>query len=99
LGLSQCRPVADTITGVDLSSNDPSSARHKLCTTRCDSLHTDAKLAERDRHRAAIRACGGNTECRKAEHRLHRENRRRIEADKKACKRACYNEGAVSGGR
>jgi hypothetical protein len=83
-GLAQCRPVGDAITELDLSTSDPSSARHKRCTMRCDSLHTEAKVAERARHRTAIRACGEDLECRKAEHRLCRENKRHIESDKKA---------------
>ena len=99
LVLSQCRPVADSVTGMDLYAGGRTSLQHKQCTMKCDSLHTLAKRVELDRHRAAIMACGGNMECRRNEHDLYREGKRRIEAEKKACKRACYDEGRGSGGR
>ena len=114
VGLSQCRLVDDTVTGVDLKSNTGLSARSD-CKHQCYDKYKACKKAEEARHKAALRACdGGNNDnnndgnnddengskaCKKAEKRLHKENKAACKEAKEECKRNCYNEGAGIGGR
>ena len=111
VGLSQCRLVDDTVTGVDLQANSGTNARSD-CVHQCNDQYKACKRAEYARHKAALRACGsgdddnatnggggGSKACRKAEQRLHKANKAACKDANKLCKRNCYNEGAGIGGR
>ncbi len=98
VGLSQCRLVDDTVTGVELQANSGVSARSD-CVHQCNEKYKACKRAEEARHKAAKRACNSEKVCRKAEERLHKENKAACKEAMKDCKRNCYNEGAGIGGR
>lgn len=98
VGLSQCRLVDDTVTGVELQANSGVSARSD-CVHQCNEKYKACKRAEEARHKAAKRACNSEKVCRKAEERLHKENKAACKQAMKDCKRNCYNEGAGIGGR
>jgi hypothetical protein len=51
-------------------------------------------------HKLLIKGCGGDLECRRAEHDRYRLAKKAIEQTKTVCKFACrYNEGAILGGK
>ena len=98
VGLSQCRMVNDTVTGVDLSANSGVNARSD-CVHQCNDKYKACKRAEDARHKNAQRACGSDKACKKAEQRLHKDNQLGCVRAMQDCKRNCYNEGAGIGGR
>jgi hypothetical protein len=98
VGLSQCRLVDDTVTGVDLSAASGLNARSD-CVHQCNEKYKACKRAEDARHKAAKRACASDKACKKAEATLHKQNKLACVSAKKDCKRNCYNEGAGVGGR
>ena len=98
-GLSQCRMVDDTVTGVELNASGTLSARSK-CKKECDKTYKAEKKAEDARHKAADKACGKKDKaCKETEKDLHKNNSEAIKDRKEECKRGCYNEGAGGGGR
>jgi hypothetical protein len=112
VGLSQCRMVDDTVTGVELQGNTGLNARSD-CVHQCNDKYKACRKAEDARHKAALRACddgennndnnnnddSGEKACKKAEKRLHKENKAACREAMQDCKRNCYNEGAGIGGR
>ena len=98
IGLSQCRMVEDTLTGVELNSQAGVNARSE-CVQRCNDEYKAASRAEDVRYEAALRACGTSRACTTAEKATHKSNDKKITDDMQACKRACYNEGSGGGGR
>ena len=97
VGLTQCRMVNDTVTGIDLSANSGLNARSN-CVHQCNEKYKACRRAEDARHKAAKRACPDNA-CRKAEERLHQNNHKDCVRQMQLCKRSCYNEGAGGAGR
>jgi hypothetical protein len=98
VGLSQCRLVDDTVTGVDLNTNSGMNARSD-CVHRCNEQFKACQRAEEARHKSAQRACGHDKACKKAEERQHKDNHLACVRAMQFCKRHCYNEGAGIGGR
>jgi hypothetical protein len=98
VGLSQCRLVNDTVTGVDLNANSGLNARSD-CVHHCNDQYKACKRAEDARHKSAQRACGNDKTCKKNEQRLHKDNQLACVRAMQDCKRNCYNEGAGIGGR
>ena len=104
IGISQCRFVDDTVTGVTLRPTTGLAAKTQ-CKKQCKERKKQAKRAEKARHKAAKKACKNlNTsaerkKCKKAESRKHKENKKQIKLDEKKCKDGCYNEGFAQGGR
>ena len=96
-GLTQCRLVGDTVTGLDLKQNASLNARSR-CIRDCNDVFKRDRQAEDGRHHDAIRACGSDPDCRKSENQLHTQNIHDLEAARQACKRGCYNEGAGNAG-
>jgi len=98
IGLSQCRMVEDTLTGVELNSQDGINARSE-CVQQCNDEFKAAQRAEDARYQSLLRACGTNRTCQASEKDAHAARDKQIVEDMQACKRACYNEGAGGGGR
>ena len=73
VGLSQCRLVDDSVTGVDLRSNSTafSSARSK-CVHQCNEKYKQCQKAEEATHKANKKACGNDSACRKNEDVRHK---------------------------
>jgi len=98
VGLSQCRMVDDTVTGVDLQANSGMNARSD-CVHQCNDQYKACKRAEDARHKQAQRDCGSDKACKKAEQRTHKDNKLACVRAMQDCKRNCYNEGSGVGGR
>ena len=98
VGLSQCRLVDDSITGLDLKHNAFLNGRSD-CVHRCNDAYKDALEAEQERYQAALRACGSDSECRDRERDTHKQTTDQIHDAKKVCKNSCYNEGGGTGGQ
>ena len=97
-GLSQCRMVDDTVTGVDLNAQQRVSDRSE-CVQACNDKFKAATAAETARHNAALRSCGVSGSCKVAEDQVHQDNQAANVAAMQECKRGCYNEGSGGGGR
>jgi len=101
VGLTQCRLVNDTVTGVDLQSNTGLNARSD-CVRHCNEKFKTCKRAEEALHKANKKACdllsdnNARKACNKTEQRRHHDAHKDCVAAKKACKAGCYNEGAGS---
>jgi len=98
VGLSQCRMVDDTVTGVNLNAASGTNARSD-CVHRCNEAYKACHRAEDARHKAAQRNCGTDKACKKAEQSTHKANQLACVRQMQDCKRNCYNEGAGSIGR
>jgi hypothetical protein len=99
VGLTQCRLVDDTVTGVDVRSNSGFLNAVSDCVHQCNEKFKACQKAEEARHKAALRACG-DAACKKAENKLHKDNQKNCVRSMQLCKRNChYNEGAGSSGR
>jgi len=97
-GLSQCRMVGDSVTGVDLNAPQGTSDRSE-CIQACNDRFKAATAAEVARHNAALRSCGVSGQCKKAEDQVHQDIQQKNVDDMQNCKRGCYNEGSGGGGR
>jgi len=102
LGLTQCRLVDNTVSGIDLT--DQSFNARDRCEKKCQDKYQDARCAEDRRHKAALCLCDrkrgkDRDACRKAEDKVHAAALKKIEEAKKTCKNGCYNEGGGHGGR
>jgi len=98
IGLTQCTMMENTVTGVDVVSGAGFNSRSS-CEHRCNDNFKDGRRQEEKRHRAAMAACRNDRQCKKNEESLHQANMKRLEQEKKACKRSCYNEGSGTAGR
>jgi len=98
VGLSQCRFVDDSVTGLDLKSATGLSAKSD-CVRSCNEFYKDAMQAENERHKLAKDACGNDKACKDAEEALFKQNKSAIKDAKKVCKGGCYNEGGGEAGR
>ena len=104
VGLTQCRLVDDTVTGVDLRSSTGLSAKSE-CKKQCKEKKKQCKRSEKARHKVEKRKCKGlansaaRKACKKAESRKHKEAKKKCKEDEKKCKNGCYNEGSGGAGR
>jgi len=104
VGLSQCRMVDDTVTGVDLRSSTGLSAKSE-CKKQCKEKKKECERAEKARHKAEQRMCkelkdsAARKACKKAESRKHKDNKKACKQEESKCKNGCYNEGSGSAGR
>jgi len=91
VGLTQCRQVADSLTGLDLGHGrlDGKSA----CVQACNDQFQSGQKAEQDTHKNAVQACGNDAACLSAEEARHEAAMDALSAAKSTCKGACYNEG------
>ena len=100
VGLTQCRMVNDTVTGVDVRSNSGFSSGRSACVHQCNEKYKACKKAEDARHKAAVQACGHDNTCKKAENETHKQNKKQCVSQMQLCKKNCrYREGAGSIGR
>jgi hypothetical protein len=104
VGLSQCRLVDQTVTGVDLKANAAFGGGEVDCKKTCNEEFKDCKQAESERHKAAKKACdqlsgADKKACKDAESQRNKDEKKACSERKKACKAACnYREGSGSGG-
>lgn len=105
LGLSHCRMVDDTVTGMDTRSNSQFSRGRSRCEKRCNEEYKQCRQGEEQRHKFSKAACRNlsrkeQKECKKAESRRHKDRKSSCRDQKKTCKRACaYREGSGNAGR
>jgi hypothetical protein len=103
VGLSQCRVVDETVTGVEFAPQDYHG--RSSCYRACNDAYKKALQGERARHRDAERKCRSfkrkddRKACERAEDKVHKGNLLRLKIEKNKCKAGCYNEGGGHGGR
>lgn len=97
VGLSHCRFVDDSITGVDLKNSVGLKARSD-CRRTCKEAFKEAKKEEKARYKDAKDACGNDKDCRDAAKAEHERIMDELEQREKDCKDGCYNEGGGLGG-
>jgi hypothetical protein len=105
VGLSQCRMVDDTVTGVDVKSNTAFKSGRSACVHQCNLNYKNCIKTEEARHKAAIKACkalhptSARKACEKGENLINKNNKKACVTQKNLCKKACfYREGAGSAG-
>jgi hypothetical protein len=103
VGLTQCRVVKDTVTGVDFGAT--SFHGRENCNHKCNDDFKRSMDREEDRHHGALRACekikqdNKRHDCKRSEDKVHNQNVDKIQDTKKKCKHGCYNEGGGHAGR
>ena len=104
VGLTQCRLVDDSVTGVDLRASTGLSAKSE-CKKQCKERKKQCERNEKARHKAEQRVCkdledsSARKACKKAESRKHKDSKEACKDEEKKCKNGCYNEGSGSAGR
>jgi hypothetical protein len=96
VGLSQCRMVSDNVTGVELTPE--TLHKRNNCTRKCNNAYQDAIEKEDRRYKDAVRRCS-TRRCKDAERDKHEAIQDKLKAERKKCKKGCYNEGGGHGGR
>jgi hypothetical protein len=104
VGLTQCRLVDDTVTGVDLKTNSAAwghSSGRSRCVHQCNEKYKQCRKAEEATHKANLRSCGNHDNaCKKAEDTRHKNALKECVRQMQLCKKGCrYREGAGSAGR
>jgi len=97
--LSRCRPVGDSVAGVDLTTANPKLNHRSDCVRQCNKDFNQAHTEEVERHAAALQDCAGDADCIAAENRFHQDQQHRLVKAMQNCKSSCYNEGGGGGGR
>jgi hypothetical protein len=96
-GLTQCKMVPSTITGVEFASNE--FGARSDCVQQCNEDFKDARETERDRHFHALLLCGRDQACKRAERERHDAILEALVERMRDCKKGCYNEGGGTGGK
>ena len=96
--LSRCRPVGDSVAGVDLTAGNPKLNHRSDCVHQCNKDFNMAHSEEVERHAAALQDCAGDTDCVHAENTRHHIRQLEIVRAMQNCKNGCYNEGGGGGG-
>lgn len=104
LGLSSCRLVENSVTGLE---HDNSSFANGVsqCVQRCQDAFKVCADKEEARYRASLRACDAlpkaqQKACKDAEQKRHKDAHDDCVRTMQLCKKNCeYREGAGSGGR
>ena len=91
VGLTQCRTVSDSVTGVQFSQGQLQG--RGSCVSHCNDVYRQALKAENDRFKQALAACGADEACRAAETAHHEDIFARLTQQRDDCKAGCYNEG------
>jgi len=109
VGLTQCRMVDNSVTGVDVRSNSGfhgSSSGRSKCVQQCNEAFKKCIKDEEARYKAAKKACkaiansADRKACEKNEARIHSDNKKACVRQKELCKKnRKYREGAGSAGR
>jgi hypothetical protein len=62
LGLTQCRVIDDSVTGVDLKGVGElhGKGNNSRCIRRCNEEYREARQREKERHRQALKKCSSN---------------------------------------
>jgi hypothetical protein len=93
--LSRCRMVGDRLTGVDVSLL---CKRAPTCIVDCQKVANEAIRAESVLHVSRVKACGGDADCREAEHQRHRAAVHDIQAQRRECIGRCHHQGGGQAG-
>ena len=106
LGLTQCRMIDDSPTGVDLRTNGTFDGEASECVRQCNASFRECRNNEVRRRRLAMRRCDNlldpseRVTCKWDEDQLHRDNLMGCIDAKRRCKSQCrYHEGSGGAGR
>jgi len=86
--LTQCRMVADRITGVQ-----PLSSSSFSCADRCRDIYKISIIIENAIHQIKLQICHGDAACIATENARHTAALAKIEANRTACLQNCHNQG------
>jgi hypothetical protein len=89
LTLSQCRSVADRVTGVQ-----PLTSQSTDCIDRCRDIYRISIIIENAIHQIKLRICGSNASCVATENARHTAVLAKIEQNRLDCLKDCHNQGA-----
>ena len=90
----QCARTADSTLGISsLGRNNHSEGCREICLDAAN----QARVDERERFVAAIKACDSG-DCRSAEAEVHASIMQQIAQDQAACVGGCHNQGGGQGG-
>jgi hypothetical protein len=96
--LSQCRHVGDSLTGAGVTVLNATLNAHSDCIHRCnDTFHSDHD-AEVRRHDSALDSCGDDSDCVRAENRMHHDRQQAIVRNMQSCKKGCHSRGPGAAG-
>jgi hypothetical protein len=90
----QCARTADNTLGLSTESRNNHAGG---CREDCIAAAAQARVDERERFVAAIKACG-DPQCRGQEAGMHASIMAQIAADQAACQGGCHNQGGGEGG-
>jgi hypothetical protein len=88
LTLSQCRSVADRVTGVQ-----PLTTSSTTCVDRCRDIYRISIIIENAIHRIKEQICRGDAACLASEAARHQAALNKIEQNRIACLADCHNQG------
>jgi hypothetical protein len=96
IALTQCRPVADNLAGVNVGdlSRTPTN-----CIAACAQAYGDSMQVESALHVTNVQACAGDSSCLEIEATRFQLAVARITAGRQACQDGCHHQGGGSGGR
>lgn len=93
----QCARFDDKVLSPTLSELSQPGVGN--CIKACVEEAQDARTAEMERFRAAIKDCESGSDCRAREAALHVANMQQIADDERACKEPCHEQGRGRGGQ
>ena len=101
VGLNQCRMVDDTVTGVNVRSNDAfTPGPHPQCIHACNDAYKRCIRNVEAAYKACKQACNGNAACIKACQKQRQLDHKRCVQQMQFCKKHCrYREGSGNAGR
>jgi hypothetical protein len=105
VGLTQCRLLDNSVTGVDLKTAGRFGGAEQGCVKTCNEDFKECKKAEAELHKQAMKDCNAlprdeRDACKQAESVRHQDANKACSERKQACKQACnYREGSGSGGQ
>jgi hypothetical protein len=104
VGLTQCRLVDDTVTGVDLRSSTGLHGKSS-CKSQCREKYKHCLRDAKSDYKSAYRDCQRihnyweRKACKKAASRAYKDALKDCYKEYKNCRNGCYNEGSGSAGR
>jgi hypothetical protein len=92
VGLSQCKMVDESLTGVSLEKAKPQN-----CMVECAKAYNDSVRVESDLHKSNVQACARDSVCLALEGMRHDAAMTRIQMGRDACQSDCHHQGGGGG--
>lgn len=92
LTLTQCKPIADQVTGTAASANA------NQCVTGCTRTYNELVRVESTLHVKNVQDCNGDATCLALEDARHDAAMASIQANRDNCINSCHHQGGGTGG-